>query len=71
MDLVHALQTIPELKLEYQFMNFEWFYYDITRYGIKNGKNSLRITDIKSDEIRKYYIKKYLKECLTHHCDLK
>ena len=60
------LQTIPELKLEDKFMNFEWYSNNQYMYGIIIGKNKLKISSIKSDEIRKYYINKYITECLTY-----
>ena len=66
------LQTIPELKLEHKFMNFEWYSNsNYLTYGILCNKNSLKVSSIKSDEIRKYYVNKYISECLTHDENLK
>ena len=65
------LQTIPELKLEHKFMNFEWYSNNQQTYGISSGKYNIKVSSIKSDEIRKYYVNKYISECLTHDENLK
>jgi hypothetical protein len=85
MNINEELQNNPELKLEDKFMNFEWFCNNRYTYGIntgksdpkirksyqENGKSYVKISSIKSNEIRKYYVNKYIFECLKYDEHLK
>jgi hypothetical protein len=77
--IIYELQTVSEIKLERRYMNLEWcnkFDHNMNNSGIgfpgyNNKKFVIKVSDIKSNEIRKYYINKYFIECILSDENLK
>lgn len=77
--VLYELQTVEEIKLERRYMNLEWcnnYDHNMNNSGIgfqkyNNKKFIIKVSSIKSDEIRKYYINKYFIECILSDENLK
>jgi hypothetical protein len=73
LNIIKELQSQSDLKMEYKYEEFDWCLNDRGKAGIGNRElaYSIRVSSVKSDEIRKFYLNKYLIDSLKTDEDLK
>lgn len=73
LNIINELQSDSNLKMQPKYEDFDWCLNDRAKPGIGNRElaYSIRVSSVKSDEIRKFYLNKYLEDCLNTDENLK
>lgn len=73
LNIINELQSDSNLKMQPKYEDFDWCLNDRAKAGIGNRElaYSIRVSSVKSDEIRKFYLNKYLEDCLNTDENLK